>query len=643
VGKNKKGVIMEKERISHHESVQKLYERIKQDGMTNIWDRYEAQGMGGNPDQRCPFCMGGVRCDLCSNGPCRADVEKDKRGVCGITGDGMAMRMMLLRNVMGASTYHYHTEQTVKTLLSIVKGQSPFEIKEPAKLSNFAARLDIDTSGTDKEIAARLCSFVTADFNRAHDEPSKIVEALAPAERKELWRKLNIFPGGIYGEMMLATSSCLTNVDGYYVSLALKAMRLSVAMAYQSQIVNEYIQDIIYGIPRPHKMRVDLGVLDPDYVNVLPNGHEPFLGFAMVQLARKPEWQEKAKAVGAKGMRIIANIETGQEMIQRWEMDDVFYGFTGNWIMQEAILASGCVDLFAADMNCSMPIDPTYAEKYKFKLVPVSQLVAFEGVTERINYVPEDAEKQAAKLLQMAIDNFKERRGSIKPFDGLPTKEAVVGFSTESILAALGNSLDPLLDAIKKGTIRGVVGLVSCTSLRDSGQDVHSVRVAKELLKRDVLVLSLGCGNGAMQVAGLCSPEARDLAGTGLKSVCEALGVPPVLSYGTCTDTGRLGDLLAAVAHALGDVPITDLPVAAAAPEYMEQKATIDAIFALALGLYTYVNPVPPVTKAPNLVKLLLEDCKGVTGGNLNVDTDAVKAVDGILAHIEAKRKKLGI
>ena len=634
---------MEKERISHHDSVQKLYEKIKQDGMTNIWDRYEAQGMGGNPDQRCPFCMGGVRCDLCSNGPCRADVEKDKRGVCGITGDGMAMRMMLLRNVMGASTYHYHTEQTVKTMLSIIKGQSPFEIKESVKLKDFVARLGLDTSGTDKEIVSRLCSFVKADFNRAYDEPSAIVDALAPAERKELWRKLNIYPGGIYGEMMMATSSCLTNVDGYYVSLALKAMRLSVAMAYQSQIVNEYLQDIIYGIPRPHKMRVDLGVLDPDYVNVLPNGHEPFLGFAMVQLAREPEWQEKAKAAGAKGMRIIANIETGQEMIQRWEMDDVFYGFTGNWIMQEAILASGCVDLFAADMNCSMPVDPMYAAKYKFKLVPVSQLVAFEGVSERIDYLPEDAEKQAAKLLQMAIENFKERRGSVKPFAGFPMTEAVVGFSTESILAALGGSLDPLLDAIKKGTIRGVVGLVSCTTLRDSGQDVHSVRVAKELIKRDILVLSLGCGNGAMQVAGLCSPAAKDLAGPGLKSICEALGVPPVLSYGTCTDTGRLGDLLAAVAHALGDIAISDLPVAAAAPEYMEQKATIDAIYALALGLYTYVNPVPPVAKAPNLVKLLIEDCKGVTGGNLNVETDAAKAVDGILAHIESKRRKIGI
>ena len=634
---------MKGDRISYHESVRTVYERIKEDGMDNIWDRFEAQGMGGDPDRRCPFCMGGIRCDLCSNGPCRADVAKDKRGVCGITGDGMAMRMMLLRNVMGASTYHYHTEQTVKTLRATAEGKTPFKITEKDKLKTFAKRLGVGTSGSEKDIALRLCDFVQADFNRKSDEPSQIVEALAPEERKRVWKKLDLFPGGIYGEMMLSTSSCLTNVDGYYVSLALKGMRMGVAMAYQSQLVNEYFQDIIFGIPRPHKMRVDLGVLDPDYVNALPNGHEPFLGFAMVQLARRPEWQDKARAVGAKGLRIIANIETGQEMIQRWKMDDAFYGFTGNWIMQEAVLATGCVDIFACDMNCSMPIDPSYAKKYKVRLVPVSDLVSFEGITERINYQPEKAEEQAAQLLQMAINNYKERRTSVTPVIGLPMNEALVGFSSESILDALGGSLEPLLQALKSGTLQGIVGLISCTTLRDTGQDVHSVSIAKELIKHDLLVLSMGCGNGAMQVAGLCHPEAKDFAGAGLKSLCETLGIPPVLSYGTCTDTGRIADLLAAISSALGSVPIPDLPVAVAAPEYMEQKATIDAVFALAFGLYTYVNPIPTITGGPNLVKLLTEDCKDVTGGRLNVETDAVKAAEGILAHIEANRKKLNI
>ncbi|MGQ9604510.1 MAG: anaerobic carbon-monoxide dehydrogenase catalytic subunit [bacterium] len=634
---------MEAKRISYHDSVLRLYQRLKEDGITNVWDRYEAQGMGGNPDQRCAFCMAGTRCDLCSNGPCRADAAKDKRGVCGITADGMAMRMMLLRNVMGASTYHYHTEQTIRTLRATANQKTPFKISEPKKIRDFARRLGIDTSKSDSDIAIKLCDFAEQDFQRKYYEPSQIVDRLAPEERKNRWMTLGIFPGGIYGEMMLATSSCLTNVDGYYVSLAKKAMRLAIAMAYQSQIVNEYLQDVLFGIPRPHMVKVDLGVLNPDYVNVLPNGHEPFLGFALAMIAHEPRWQEKAVKAGAKGLRVIANIETGQEMIQRWQTDEIFYGFTGNWLMQEAILASGCVDAFVADMNCSMPVDPIYADRYKFKLIPVSELVAFEGIDDRIDYVPEIVRDQAERLLDIAIENFKIRRKKIKPEKDLPVGEAIAGFSTESIVDALGGSLDPLLDAIKNGTIRGVVGLVSCTTLRDKGQDVHSIEVAKELIKHDVLILSMGCGNAAMQVAGLCKPEARSLAGEGLSALCEKLGVPPVLSFGTCTDTGRLADLLAHISTSLGGVAIGDLPVAAAAPEYMEQKATIDAIFALALGLYTYVNPVPTVTGAPNLVKLLTQDCVGITGGKLDVEKSHIKACENILNHIEEKRRKLGI
>jgi carbon-monoxide dehydrogenase catalytic subunit len=634
---------MEEDRVSYHESVRSMYEKIKKDKMNNVWDRYQAQGLGGDPDRRCPFRLGGVRCDLCSNGPCRSDASKDKRGVCGITADGMAMRMMLLRNVMGASTYHYHTDHTINTLRATAKGKTPFKISEPEKLRDLAERLGLEISSSQRDVALSLCDFVEEDFHRRYNDPSKLVEILAPKERQEVWSKLGIFPGGIYSEIMLATSSCLTNVDGYYASLALKAMRLGISMAYQSQLINEYCQDIIFKVPRPHNMRVDIGVLDPDYVNVLPNGHEPFIGFALIQQARQPQWQEKARSAGAKGLRIIANIETGQEMIQRWEMDEVFYGYTGNWLMQEAVLASGCVDLFAADMNCSMPIIPLYAQRYNFKAVPVSDAVAFEGIEDRIDYRPEEVETQAATLLEMAIENFKARKASVEPVRGLPFREATVGFSTESILEKLGGSIDPLIEAIRNGTIRGVAGLISCTTLRDRGQDIHSVRMAKELIKRDVLVLSMGCGNAAMQVAGLCSLEAKDLAGPGMKNLCDQLAIPPVLSFGTCTDTGRLADLLSAISHSFGGASISHLPVAAAAPEYMEQKATIDAIFALALGLYTYVNPVPTITGAPNLMNLLTVECQDLTGGKLNLDKDPVSATEAIVGHIEANRNRLGI
>mgnify|MGYP005668838689 CR=1 FL=1 len=218
-----------------------------------------------------------------------------------------------------------------------------------------------------------------------------------------------------------------------------------------------------------------------------------------------------------------------------------------------------------------------------------------------------------------------------------------MGFSTESILEALGGSLEPLLDSLKKGKVRGIAGLISCTTLRDYGQDVHTIEIAKELIKRDVLILSMGCGNAALQVGGLCTLEAQQLAGPGLREICEALNIPPILSYGTCTDTGRVADLIGAVSEALGGVAVPDLPIVVVAPEYMEQKATIDAIFALAFGLYTYVNPVPTVTGGPDLVRLLTQDCKDLTGGILHLEKDTVQAVDAIMEHIEANRKKLGI
>lgn len=33
------------------------------------------------------------------------------------------------------------------------------------------------------------------------------------------------------------------------------------------------VQDILFGTPMPHEVNVDLGIMDPDYVNIVFNGH----------------------------------------------------------------------------------------------------------------------------------------------------------------------------------------------------------------------------------------------------------------------------------------------------------------------------------------------------------------------------------
>ena len=104
------------------------------------------------------------------------------------------------------------------------------------------------------------------------------------------------------------------------------------ATIYTAQIGLEMTQDILFGTPTPHEVNVDLGIMDPSYVNIVFNGHQPWPGVATLQKSKMKEVQEKAKAVGAKGLRIVGSIETGQELLQRFEVDDVFVGLMGNWL-----------------------------------------------------------------------------------------------------------------------------------------------------------------------------------------------------------------------------------------------------------------------------------------------------------------------
>ncbi len=618
---------------SHHGSVNTMLEKTRAAGESTSFDRMDDMG------KRCSFCEQGIRCSLCSQGPCRI-TAKAPRGVCGIDADGMAMRNFLLQNTMGTATYTYHATEVMKTLAQAKPGGT-YEIKDWSKLETLAGVVGESVEPRDT-LPKRVADAILTEFSRDHQSPSPFVEKLAPAPRVAKWKELGIMPGGVLHENVFATSSCLTNVDGNYVSLALKALRLGIATTYGAQIPLELAQDALFGTPTPHAIKVDLGIIDPEYVNIAVNGHEPMIGAALIDAAHVPAAQEKAKAAGAKGLRIVGSIETGQELVQRFEVDDVFVGLTGNWLTEELAVATGGLDVFAADMNCTVPTLGATCAAHGTLLIPVSDVIGVDGAEAPIVFDAANAGEQAQQLIDFAVANYPKRRALGQETPELRTGDAVAGFSTESILGALGGSLDPLLDVIKNGTLKGVCGLVSCTTLRDGPQDSMTVAMAKELIKNDVLVLAMGCGNAGLQVAGLQTPEAKELAGPGLKAVCELLGIPPVLSFGTCTDTGRIMLLVGAIADALGvDVPA--LPVVATAPEYMEQKATIDAMAALAFGLYTHVNPVPFVTGAPNLVKLVTEDLPGVTGGKLAVESDPVEAVAAMLAWIDEKRAALGI
>lgn len=625
-------------RVSMHDSVQEMYERLHEDGVSNTFDRFDPQ-----EKIRCNFCTAGVSCQLCTNGPCRiSDKVGASLGVCGIDPDAMAMRDMLLRNAMGASTYAHHAYEAFRTLKATVEGNTPFRITDHQKLMTFSGQCGVNTNGTPEQVAMWLADFLMYELYRGYDEPSKIIEVFAPPPRQRLWRDLAIYPAGTLNEIKDAVASCLTNVDGDYLSMAKKALRLGIATIYGAQLGLEMVQDILFGTPMPHEVEVDLGILDPEYVNIVFNGHEPWVGMATYMAAKNPQVQQRAKDAGARGLRIIGSIETGQEMLQRLHTDEVFRGLTGNWLTIEPALATGTIDVFAMDENCSPPNLKPYEERYGVTLVSVNDLVRIPGVERNLDYKPPEAANIANKLIDMAIVNFKHRKGTVTPRVPRNVTKAIAGFSTEAVLQALGGTPEPLVGAIKAGKIKGVVALVNCTTLSTGPHDYMTINLAKELIKKDILIVAGGCGNHGLEVAGLCNLDAIDMAGPGLQEICRSLHIPPVLSFGTCTDTGRISMLTTALANHLG-VDSSDLPIAVTAPQYLEQKATIDGMFALAYGLYTHLSPTPPITGGSQLVKLLTSELEGITGGKVGLGDDPVEAAKGIEEHILKKRAKLGL
>lgn len=626
-------------RVSYHDSVEEMMKRIRTDGLSSVYSRWDPQ-----EKIRCKFCLQGVSCQLCTQGPCRINEKTGAdKGVCGIGPDAMAMRNFLMRNIMGAATYAHHAFEAFRTLKATGEGKTPYKIKDENKLKWMCEKVGIDTNQDINKLAIELAGVLYNDMTVGPDAESVMTRAFAPKKRIPVWEKLHIYPSGVDHEIQNAIASCLTNVDGDYVSLATKGLRLGLSTIYTAQIGLEMVQDIIFGTPTPHEVNTDLGIMDPDYVNIVFNGHQPWVGAMTIEKLRKGEYKEEAIKAGAKGIRVVGSIETGQELLQRFEVDDIFVGLMGNWLSIEPLLATGTVDAIAMDENCSPPAIDQYAEKYQLALVSVSTIIGVPGTAHKMPYYPEKVGEMADDLIKIAIENFKKRHGNIEPMVPKHVTKAIAGFSTEAVLGALGNDLKPLVDVIAAGKLKGIVALANCSTLRNGPQDWNTVNIAKELNKRDILVVAGGCGNHGLEVAGLCNLEAIEkYAGEGLKEVCNLLKIPPVLSFGTCTDTGRISMLVTALADYM-DLDIPDLPIAVTAPEWMEQKATIDGIFAVAYGAYTHLSPTPFVTGAPNLVKLLTEGVEELTGGKVALGDDPVEAAKGIEAHIISKRKKLGL
>jgi len=318
----------------------------------------------------------------------------------------------------------------------------------------------------------------------------------------------------------------------------------------------------------------------------------------------------------------------------------------GNFLQQELAIATGAVEAMIVDVQCIMPSLGPLAKRFHTKMFSSSPKAHFEGF-EPIEYDDTTAYEAAKSFIRKAIENYPNRdrdRVHVPPKETAQT--LVAGFTAENVFSMLGgtyrSSYRPLNDGIISGRIRGLAAVVGCNNPQRP-HDTGHLTMIKELLANDVLVASTGCTAQACGKAGLLTPEAAmEYCGKGLREICEAVGIPPVLHLGACVDNSRILILLSNVVAegGLGD-KISDLPAAAAAPEWMSEKAVAIAFYAVASGALTVLGVPFQVNGAPAVLKYLTEGIAEDFGGKFAFEDDPVAAARIMIDHIDSKRAAL--
>jgi carbon-monoxide dehydrogenase catalytic subunit len=195
------------------------------------------------------------------------------------------------------------------------------------------------------------------------------------------------------------------------------------------------------------------------------------------------------------------------------------------------------------------------------------------------------------------------------------------------------------------GRIRGVVANIGCNNARVCHDSLHNY-VVEQFIKNDILVVETGCAAIAAAKAGHMSPkDALELAGPGLREICETVGIPPVLHMGSCVDNSRILTVLAQMASegGLGD-DISDIPAVGMASEWMSEKAISIATYCVASGAYVILGGnTGPVSGSEEVVRLISDGWESKVGGRLEFIEEGEEIVRRAMAHIDKKRAALGL
>ncbi len=627
---------MDPKKRSSDKAAQEMIQHMADSGIENAWDRLEAQ------QPQCGFGNLGICCRICSMGPCRIDpfAEGAQLGVCGADADTIVARNFLRAVAAGVSAHSDHGRTVAEVFLAAARGEAKdYKMKDLTKLYKLAEELGVETKDrTANEIGVDVGKIALAEFGKP--EGTQLMALRAPKPRQAIWKKQGVTPRAVDREVTESLHRSGMGVDQDYKNIIKHASRVALADGWGGAMLATELQDVLFGTPYPGRGEINMGVIRDDAVNIIVHGHEPILSEMIAAASMDEELLAEAKKVGAKGINVAGTCCTANELLMRHGIP-----IAGNFLNQELVIATGAIELMAVDVQCIMQGLAEVAKCFHTKLITTADKAKIHGV-EHVSMDESSALDTAKKLVRTAIDNFKNRGPVHIPKE---KQYAVGGFSFESIKYMLGGrfraSFRPLNDNIINGRIRGIVGVVGCTNPKMT-QDFTHTTLTRELIKRDILVLTTGCATIACGKQGLNNPSVSlELAGPGLREVCETVGIPPVLACGSCVDNTRILVACSEIVRegGLGE-DLADLPIAGVCLESIHEKAVAIGQYFVASGaLVVFAEDILQVLGSKNVCEYLFNGIEKDLGGRWATESDPYKAAELIHKHIEKKRDALGI
>ncbi|MDR0373247.1 MAG: anaerobic carbon-monoxide dehydrogenase catalytic subunit [Nitrososphaerota archaeon] len=589
---------------------------------------------------KCGFGLQGVCCRLCANGPCRI-TPNSPRGVCGANSDVIVVRNFLRAVAAGSGCYIHVVENTARNLkqTALAKG----ELRGLNTLERLCDLLGV-TGADSYEKALNVAEAILTDIYRPDFEQMQLVQKIAYPPRYQNWQKLGILPGGAKSEVFSGLVKSSTNLNSDPVDMLVTCLRLGISTGLYGLLLTNLLNDVLLGEPKIRIAPVGLRVIDPAYINILITGHQHSLFAHLQNRLMQDDVTKRANEAGAKGFRLVGCTCVGQDLQLRGaHYEGLFEGHAGNNYASEAILATGAIDVVLSEFNCTLPGIEPICESLKIKQICLDS-VAKKANAELKEFVFKERELITNEIINETLETYKTRRPEIalNLLAEHGNDNTLTGVSEGTLKEFLGGSWKPLVDLIASGQIKGVAAVVGCSNLVAGGYDVLTVELTKELIAKDILVLTAGCSSGGIENCNLMTLEAAEMAGPNLKSVCQSLGIPPVLNFGPCLAIGRLETVAVELAKVL-NVDLPQLPLVLSAPQWLEEQALADGSFGLALGLPLHLGLPPFITGSKVAVKILTEDMKQLTGGQFIINSDAKESANILESIIIEKRKALNI